>query len=120
MKPVSYERVKIWKRKDFIINQDCEKRKFVNILSFTWLLLFQEVPPRSNSICMAAKMQVFHLLLVTDHQLEPLPIHRTTIIEIEIHHENCRNFDRPVQHDRRDFSVNIVHLNRIPTICHLN
>lgn len=49
----------------------------------------------------------------------PLPIHRTTIAESEIHHTSSRNSDRQVQRDRKDFLGNIKLPDMIQAIDHL-
>lgn len=64
-------------------------------------------------------MTISHLLLAIYHRLEPQPTHRTTIIGTETHRDNFRNFDRPVQHDKRDFLTKIARLNTILAIGHL-
>lgn len=59
--------------------------------------------PNNNLIYVVAGMQVFHLLSAAYRRQALQPTHRTTKVEIEILHMNCRNFDRLVPLCRKDF-----------------
>lgn len=88
-----------------------------NIL--TWRSLFPVMQPKSSLICAAVEMIICHLLLVIYHRLEPQPTRHTTIIGTEIHHDNFRYFDQPVQHDKRDFLTKTTRLSTKLAIGHL-
>lgn len=85
--------------------------KSIKMTWLTWQSLFLIVQPKSNSILAAVEMTISHLLLVIYHRLELLPTRHTTKDGNEIHRDNFRNFDRPVQHDKIDFLTKIIRPN---------